>query len=75
MAYFSNGSEGMCFDDQCQKCKYGENYCPIWGMQQEFNYEACNNELAQKIMNWLVKNDGTCEMYKEFEEDFKIKKT
>jgi hypothetical protein len=29
MAYFSNGSEGMCFEDQCAKCKWGKKTCPI----------------------------------------------
>ena len=33
MAYFSNGSEGMCFEDQCAKCKYGQEPCPIAAVQ------------------------------------------
>lgn len=71
MAYFSNGSEGMVFDDQCRKCKYGDKPCPIAGVQMAYNYDACNNEVARKILDSLVKNDGTCTMYKEFESDFK----
>lgn len=73
MAYFSNGTEGMVFDHQCSLCKYGEEPCPIALVQHEFNYSACNNATAQGILNMLVKNDGTCEMFKEFEKDFSLK--
>ena len=72
MAYFSNGTEGMVFDHQCSLCKYGEKYCPIAFVQQEYNYEACNNEIARKILDTLVENNGTCAMWKEFKEDFRI---
>lgn len=72
MAYFSNGSEGMVFDDQCQKCKYGDKPCPIAAVQMLYNYDACNNEVATKILDTLVKPDGTCTMWKEFKTDFAI---
>jgi hypothetical protein len=64
MAYFSNGSSGMVFDEQCGRCRYGDQPCPIYLVQVEFNYEACNNEVASKILGALVKNDGTCAMFK-----------
>jgi len=73
MAYFSNGSEGAVFDEQCSMCKYGDRPCPIFWVQIEYNYDACNNETARKILNDLVKDDGTCEMFKQFKEDFQIK--
>ena len=73
MAYFSNGSEGAVFDEQCSMCKYGDRPCPIFWVQMEYNYDACNNETARKILNDLVKDDGTCEMFKAFKEDFQIK--
>ena len=73
MAYFSNGSEGAVFDEQCSMCKYGDRPCPIFWVQMEYNYDACNNETARKILNDLVKDDGTCEMFKQFKEDFQIK--
>ena len=63
MAYFSNGSEGMCFDDQCAKCHFGRSPCPIAKVQQLYNYDACNNEVATKILDELVKNDGTCNFF------------
>lgn len=70
MAYFSNGTEGMTFDHQCSLCKYGEEYCPIAFVQFNYNYDAVNNEIATKILNDLVENNGTCIMYKTFERDF-----
>lgn len=64
MAYFPNGSSGECFDDQCAKCRFFEMACPIAGVQMEFNYSACDNEVATKILAALVRDDGTCEMFK-----------
>jgi hypothetical protein len=69
MAYFSNGSEGMVFDDQCAKCKYGDKPCPIALVQMEYNYAAVNNEVATKILGNLVKDDGTCVMWETFKHD------
>ena len=70
MAYFANGTEGECFDNQCSICKYGEEPCPIAFVQCEYNYDACNNEVATNILNDLIKNNGTCKMFKEFKKDF-----
>lgn len=71
MAYFSNGSEGSVFDQECAKCKYGQEACPIALVQLTYNYDACNNDVATKILNDLVRNDGTCTMKKTFNKDFK----
>jgi hypothetical protein len=72
MAYFSNGTEGMVFDDQCGRCKYGEHPCPIALVQINYNYDAANNKVASDILNSLVKDDGTCEMYETFKQDLAI---
>ena len=72
MAYFSNGSEGMCFDDQCQRCKYGQAPCPIALVQISYNYDAVNNEVATKILDALVKGDGTCVMFELDKKHFDI---
>ena len=64
MAYFSNGSAGSCFEEQCVRCRYGEGPCPIYWVQSQYNYDACNNEVATKILDELVKQDGTCTMFK-----------
>lgn len=63
MAYFSNGSEGMVFDDQCGKCKFGLAPCPIAFIQLTYNYDQVDNKTATAIMDCLVKADGTCQMY------------
>lgn len=70
MAYFSNGTEGMVFDYQCSLCKYGDKSCPIAFVQLEYNYDACNNEVARKILDTLVANNGECSMFREFKSDF-----
>lgn len=77
MAYFSNGSEGTVFEDQCAKCKYGERACPIALVQVLYNYDAVKAEnagdkTATLILDALVQNNGTCNMYKEFKADFAI---
>jgi hypothetical protein len=72
MAYFSNSSEGMCFEDQCSRCKYGQEPCPIALVQMEYNYDACNNKTARAILDTLVENDGTCLMFETFKKDLDI---
>ena len=62
MAHFANSSEGMAFDEECSTCKYSQDPCPIACMQLAYNYEACNNKTARKILDGLVKNDGKCAM-------------
>lgn len=72
MAYFSNGSEGSAFENECAGCKFGDKPCPIAWVQVDFNYEAANNAVASAILDHLVKDDGTCTMLKIFPE-LKIK--
>jgi hypothetical protein len=72
MAYFSNGSEGALLDEQCSRCKYGALPCPIYFVQTEYNYDAVKNEVASEILNYLVKNDGTCTMFEMAKKDFEI---
>ena len=64
MAYFSNGQEGSCFDEECSTCKYGQDPCPIAFVQINYNYDSVNKKVATKILNALIKDDGTCEMKK-----------
>lgn len=79
MAYFSNGSEGMCFDEQCGRCKFGQSPCPIALVQMEYNYDqirAQNNgdHTARKILNHLVTDDGVCAVFEMAKADFEIEK-
>lgn len=72
MAYFPNGTSGMCFYEQCSRCRYGEGPCPIWRVQNDYNYKACNNEVASAILNDLVKDDGTCTMFEHDPKTFEL---
>lgn len=74
MAYFSNGSEGMVFEDQCGRCKLGDKPCPIAWVQTEYNYDQHKDKsgTATNILNSLVKNDGTCEMFQLLKPDLAI---
>ena len=72
MAYFSNGSEGMVFDTQCGRCKFGLKPCPIAWVQMNYNYDAVNNDVATAILNDLVKDDGTCQVFEMAKLDFEI---
>jgi hypothetical protein len=74
MAYFSNGSEGMCFDDQCGKCKHGKSPCPIALVQMMYNYDQHKDTsgTATAILDSLVKTDGTCTVFEMAKLDFEI---
>jgi len=70
MAMFSNSSEGMLFDDECDECKL--DYCPVTHIQLFYNYAQVGNKIATEIMNHLVKEeDGKyigCQMKKMIDE-------
>lgn len=72
MAYFSNGCEGGGFDDQCAKCKYGKSPCPIALIQIEYNYDQLKDTTgtARKIMDTLIKQDGTCAVFEMAKQEF-----
>jgi hypothetical protein len=74
MAYFSNGTEGMAFDDQCARCKFGKHPCPIAFVQIDANYDQHKDVsgTARKILDHLVKDDGTCTVYEMAKQDFAI---
>jgi hypothetical protein len=70
MAYYSNGSEGDAFAVQCTKCKYGSGPCPIALAQMNYNYEQHKDESGTcgRLLNDLVNQDGTCTMWKTFQD-------
>jgi len=46
MGYFSNGSEGECYEARyCARCYFGgsETGCPIMFLHFHRNYDDCNN--------------------------------
>lgn len=73
MAYFSNSSEDT-LSEQCSKCKYGQDACPIFAIQINYNYDQHNDKsgTATKIMNELVKQDGTCAVWVMAKEHFAV---
>ncbi len=74
MAYFSNGSEGAVFDDQCARCKFGKYPCPIAFVQIDANYDQLKDTTgtATKILNHLVHDDGSCQVFEMAKQDFAI---
>jgi len=72
MAYYSNGSEGDGFYDQCARCKFGQSPCPIALIQTDFNYDQHKDTsgTATKIMDILVAQDGTCSVFEMAKTDF-----
>lgn len=74
MAYFQNGTSGEVFHEQCARCRFGNSPCPISLVQMEFNYEAVNNKIATKIMDRLVRDDGSCTVFEMAEEFFDIER-
>lgn len=77
MAYFSNGSEGIVFDDQCAKCKFGKSPCPIAFVQIEYNYAQLSDTTGttRKILDHLVSATGECAVFNMAKSDFEIGKS
>lgn len=47
MGYFSNGTEGMAYQDQiCRLCKRDGN-CPVWDLHMLYNYDRKNEKVAE----------------------------
>lgn len=50
MGYFSNGTEGQCYEQTyCADCVHergpdGDGGCPVWHAHMLHNYDDCNNE-------------------------------
>lgn len=74
MGYFSNGSEGMDYEERyCRRCiHYGpENGpgCPVWGLHLVWNSEQNRNAKIAAILDSLIPPDGIyngqCKMFTE----------
>ncbi|MCD1645219.1 hypothetical protein [Aurantimonas coralicida] len=67
MGYFSNGTEGMMYEeDFCSKCLHGDG-CPVWDAHMLKNYEECNK--PDSILHMLIPRtegglgNGQCLMF------------
>lgn len=56
MAYFSNGTEGMIYEERyCDRCLHQEG-CPVWDAHLLYSYRDCNDESS--ILHMLIPRDG-----------------
>ncbi|MDR6818453.1 hypothetical protein J2X76_003630 [Neorhizobium sp. 2083] len=65
MAYFSNGTEGMMYEEKfCDRCLHQEG-CPVWDAHLLYSYRDCNDEGS--ILHMLIPRDGAgnarCRMF------------
>ncbi|KKL14395.1 hypothetical protein LCGC14_2516090 [marine sediment metagenome] len=69
MGYFSNGTEGMDYQEQwCKRCANDVNQdCAVWMAHLIANYEECNK--PESILHLLIPMDGVankqCRMFRE----------
>ena len=64
MAYFSNSTEGMVLDSQCDECIHEdpEAGCPVAFIQMNYNYIQVGNTNLEQILLALVDKNGCCQM-------------
>lgn len=73
MGYFSNGTEGDCYEAQyCSRCAHrdgpdGDGGCMVWFAHMMKNYEECNK--PDSILHMLIprlkdgSGNGKCAMF------------
>ena len=53
MGYFSNGTEGMAYEEMyCRRCIHEENGCAVMLAHFLHNYDECNN--PESILHMLI---------------------
>lgn len=68
MGYFSNGTEGMMYQEEyCAHCLHESN-CAVWDAHMLLNYDECNNK--DSILHMLIPRDekgfnAKCKMFLE----------
>lgn len=77
MGYFSNGTEGMMYEDQyCSKCQH-QGDCAVWDAHMIFNYDECNKK--DSLLHFFIPRDGIrnerCKMFIELKEQNEKDKT
>ena len=73
MGYFSNGTEGMLYEEGwCDRCVHRDadgSGCPVWNAHLLYNYQECNNK--DSILHLLIPREnnglsnGRCLMFHE----------
>ncbi len=63
MGYFSNGAEGMDYEEQyCRRCiHFGPEEgpgCPVWMAHLLFNYDQNKDEKLASLLDVLIPRDG-----------------
>lgn len=54
MGYFSNGTEGMMYEEEfCDRCVHQED-CHIWSTHMDWNYEQGKDEKKRAILDFLI---------------------
>lgn len=58
MGYFSNGTEGMDYQEgYCSKCIHDKDEnCPVWAAHLVHNYDECNK--PESILHMLIPREG-----------------
>ena len=52
MGYFSNGTEGMDYQERyCRRCRHGED-CAVWDAHLLVNYDECNDPFS--VLDLLI---------------------
>jgi hypothetical protein len=76
MGYFSNGTEGMIYEEMfCYRCAhYQDGMCPVLTVHAVYNYDACGDDARavalKSILDRLIPRDSTglndcCTMFTE----------
>ena len=67
MGYFSNGSEGMDYQEHyCSKCVHDEKQsCPVWLLHLLHNYEECNkpDSFLHVLIPRTKTGNGQCALF------------
>ena len=64
MAYFPNSSAADEFENGCIECIHAdeEACCPIYMIQNSYNYEQIGNDKLREALNMLVDDEKGCRM-------------
>ena len=71
MGYFSNGSEGMDYEEKfCRRCIHDEDEnCPVLGLHKEWNYEQHTQGYKKVVLSHFIPHSSkggwnlACKMY------------